>query len=236
MKKQVSLWIAVFMLFGTLTMFAQKPFAGKIVFGMTAEGTDDPNVAAQLAEVSEEVIVMGNNTKTVAGQMGIDFINITNGDYKLVTTVIGITGIGKYYIEQEAADIENQLKNVKFDYNKKDETKQICGYNCNRVDVTMTNLETDEERTMVLWVTEELMTGENINFSTYPGLKGYPLRVDVQQEMNGETFTLVQCATSVTADKKIKASSFLRPSDAQHWENAPEDVKAGIKQLLGMSE
>ena len=59
MKKQISLWMIAIMLFGVVTTFAQKPFAGTITFETIAEGTDDPNVAAQLAELSQEVIVMG---------------------------------------------------------------------------------------------------------------------------------------------------------------------------------
>ena len=78
MKKQISLWLAVIMLFGTIATFAQKPFAGTITFAWSAEGTDDPNVAAQLAELSQEVILLGNNTKTVLNQMGVGIINITN--------------------------------------------------------------------------------------------------------------------------------------------------------------
>ena len=77
MKKQITLWLAVIMLFGTITTFAQKPFAGTITFETTAEGTDDPNVAAQLAELSEEVTIMGNNTKTAINQMGVGIIHIT---------------------------------------------------------------------------------------------------------------------------------------------------------------
>lgn len=222
------------MMFGTLTMFAQKPFAGKIVFEMRADGTDDPNVAAELAAVVQEVTIMGNNTKTVLSQPGFDYINITNGDYKLVTTVFGITGIGKYYVEQKGADIEKKLQMNKYDYNPTGDTKAICGYNCKKVNVKITDLESDEEQELVLWVTEELNTGDAINFTTYPGLKGYPMSMEIAQEMNGENITLIQIATSVTPDKKVKASSFLRPSDAQSLEEAPEDVKNGLMQMLGM--
>ncbi len=100
MKKQISLWLAVMMLFGTITMFAQKPFAGTIVFETSAEGTDDPNVAAQLADLKQEISIMGNNTKTVINQMGVGIINISNGDDKTAMTIIDIPGYGKYYIEK----------------------------------------------------------------------------------------------------------------------------------------
>lgn len=236
MKKTNFLLLAIVMMLGTLTMYAQKPFAGKVVFEMRAEGTDDPNIAAELADAVQEVTLMGNNTKTVMSQPGFDYINITNGDYKIVTTVVGITGIGKYYVEQKAADIEKALQMSKFDYTPTGDTKDICGYNCKKVNVKVTDLETDEEKELVVWVTDELNTGENVNFTTYPGLKGYPLSMEVASEINGENVTLVQIARSVTPDKKVKASSFLRPADAQPLDEAPEDVKNGLKQMLGMGE
>ena len=232
MKKQITLWIAVIMLFGTITLFAQKPFAGTIIFETTAEGTDDPNIAAQLAELSQEVIVMGNNTRTNISQPGIDVIKISNGDYNLQTTVIDIQGYGKYYIEKDADAIKKAFETVKMDYEYKDETKTIAGYNCKKVVVKATDLETDEESSMVVWVTNDLMTGDNINFSEYPGLKGYVMRQEVEQDNNGSAITIVVAAKTVTPSKKVKATTFLRPSDAQPFSEAPAD----LKKMLGFSE
>ena len=232
MKKQITLWLAVIMLFGTITTFAQKPFAGTVVFETTAEGTDDPNIAAELAELSEEVTIMGNNTKTAINQMGVGIIHITNGDYKLATTIIDIPGYGKYYIEQEEADINKKFETVKTEINYTTDTREICGYNCKKANVTMTDLESDEETTIVLWVTEDLMTGDQINFSSYPGLKGYPLRIEMKRDVNGDELTIIQTAKSVTPNKKVKASNFLRPSDSTPIKDAPAELKA----MFGMSE
>lgn len=228
MKKQITLWMAVIMLFGTISMFAQKPFAGTIVFETTAEGTDDPNVAAQLSELSQEVTILGNNTKTAINQMGVGIINITNGDYKLVTTVIDIPGYGKYYIEKEEADIKKSFETTKMEFDYTTETKEIAGYNCKKVVLNMTDLESDEESSMVLWVTDELLTGDQINFSNYPGLKGYPLRVEVKQDINGEELTIIQTAKTITPSKKVKASNFLRPSDSTPMKDAPDELKSAF--------
>lgn len=218
------------MLFGVVTTFAQKPFAGTITFETTAEGTDDPNIAAQLAEMSQEVIVMGNNTRTNMSQPGIDVISIANGDYNLKTTVIDIPGYGKYYIEQGAEELKKTFDKVKFDYKYTDETRTIAGYNCKKVDVTATDLESDEENTLVLWVTEDLMTGPNINFGDYPGLKGYVMRTEVKRTLEGNDITIIVQATSVKPDKKVKPTTFLRPSDAKSFDEAPED----LKKMLGV--
>jgi len=232
MKKQISLWMIAIMFFGVVTTFAQKPFAGTITFETTAEGTDDPNIAAQLSELTQEVIVMGNNTRTNMSQPGIDVINISNGDYNLKTMVLDIPGYGKYYIENDAEKLQEALKKVKFDYKYTDETKSIAGYNCKKVNVTETNLESDEETAIVLWVTEELMTGPNINFGTYPDLKGYVMCTEVKKAIEGNDMTIVVTATKVTPNKKVKPTTFLRPSDAKPIEEAPEE----LKKMLRMGE
>ncbi len=232
MKKQITLWFAVIMLFGTITMFAQKPFAGTITFETTAEGTNDPNVAAQLAEMTKQLSIMGNSTKTVVNQMGVGIINITNGDYKTMTMIIDIPGYGKYYIEQNAEEIAKSFETVKMDYEYTTETKTICGYECKKVNVKVTDLETDEESTAIVWVTEGLMTGEAINFSSYPGLKGYPLCTEVKQDLNGTEIKLIETASAVTPSKKVKATEFLRPADAVKIEDAPAEVKT----MLGITD
>lgn len=219
--------MAVIMLFGTITMFAQKPFAGTIVFEYSAAGTDDPNINSQLAQMKQELTIMGNCTKTVA-DMGIGVTNITNGDYKFTTTIYDIPGYGKYYVEQEEKDITEAFEksDIKIEY--LDETKAICGYNCKKVSVTVTDKETDEAATVVLWVTQDLLVGDNLNFDKYPGLKGVPLCTEITTDQTGDEITIVCTATSVTPNKKIKSTNFLRPSDATPLESAPEDIRKAL--------
>lgn len=216
--------MAAIMLFGTITTFAQKPFAGTITFETTAPNCTDPNVAAELAEATKTIKLLGNSTRTDVGQMG--YTLITNGDYKSMTTIIDIPGYGKYYFEKEGAELEKAFETIKMDYEYTEETKSICGYECKKVNAKMTNLETDEESTFVFWVTDALQTGDAINFLTAPGLKGYPLSSEQTQEINGEEILLVETATAVTPSKKVKVGDFLRPADAINIKDASADVKA----------
>lgn len=215
-------------MFLTVSTFAQKPFAGRIVFEITAEGTSNPAIAAELAESSMEYIVMGNNYRMNMNQ-GIDIITIANGNNKTYTVVLGIPGYGNYYIQKTTEDIQKRESTVKTDYEYTDETRTIAGYNCKKVNVKATDLETDEEETAVMWVTTELGLGDDINFYDHPGLKGYPLRTEVKTEIDGENVTVCTTATSVTPDKKIKPTMFLLPSDAKSFEEAPDE----LKQMLG---
>lgn len=228
MKKQTRILMVIAMMICTLGAFAQKPFAGKITFEMSAEGTSDPNIAAELAEQSLEYIVMGNCSRMEVSQ-GIDVITIANGNNKTYTIILGIPGYGKYYIQQTEEDLQKKLATTKYDFKYTEETKTITGYNCKKVIVTVTDLETDEEITETLWVTTELGLGDDINFYEYPGLKGYVLSSEATKELNGEKVTLIQTATKIVPDKKVKATNFLLPSDAKSFDEAPDE----LKQMLG---
>ena len=224
------LMVIVMMIF-SVSLMAQKPFAGNITFEMSAEGCSDPNIAAELAEQSMEYTVMGSNYRMEMSQ-GIDVITIANGTNKTYTVILGIPGYGKYYIQQDEAAVQKKLATTKFDYNYSDEEKTISGYKCKKVVVTATDLETDEEETAVLWVTNELGLGDDINFFEHPGLKGYPLSTEVKTEMNGENVTLITTATKIVPNKKVKSTMFLLPSDAKDIKEAPDE----LKQMLHLGE
>lgn len=223
--------MVIVMMILSVSVMAQKPFAGNITFEMSAEGCSDPNIAAELAEQSMEYTVMGNNYRMEMSQ-GIDVVTIANGTNKTYTVILGIPGYGKYYIQQSEEDINKKMATSKIDYNYTEEEKTISGYKCKKVVVTATDLETDEEETAVLWVTNELGLGDEINFFEHPGLKGYPLATEVKTEMNGENVTLITSATKIVPNKKVKATMFMLPSDAKDIKEAPDE----LKQMLHLDE
>lgn len=223
--------MVIVMMILSVSVMAQKPFAGNITFEMSAEGCSDPNIAAELAEQSIEYTVMGSNYRMEMSQ-GIDVITIANGTNKTYTVILGIPGYGKYYIQQDETDVQKKLATTKYDYNYTEEEKTISGYKCKKVLVTATDLETDEEESVVMWVTNELGLGDDINFFEHPGLKGYPLSTEVKTEMNGEDVTLITMATKIVPNKKVKPTMFLLPSDAKDIKEAPDE----LKQMLQMGD
>ena len=235
MKRQISIILAAIMLFGTMITFAQKPFKGTISYSFSAKGNNDPDVAAQLASQKADITIMGNCTKTVVNATGLSVISISNGDTKTAVTIIDIPGMGKYYAEQDAKTIQSNFDKVKLDFNYTDETKTIAGYNCKKCNITLTDLETDEENIIVTWTTTELLAGENINFATYPGLKGFPMETEITQELEtGGKLTIVQSATAVTANKKLKSADFTAPKDAKSLSEAPAEIRTALQQMLGI--
>ena len=216
--------MVIVMMISSVCVMAQKPFAGNITFEMSAEGCSDPNINAELSEQTMEYTVMGNNYRMEVSQ-GIDVITIANGTSKTYTVILGIPGYGKYYIQQDEEAIQKKMATTKFDYDYTNEEKTISGYKCKKVVVTATDLETDEEETAVLWVTNELGLGDDINFFDHPGLKGYPLSTEVNTEINGENVTLVTAASKIVPNKKVKPTMFLLPSDAKDIKEAPDELK-----------
>lgn len=234
MKRTIRLFAIIALMITSVSAFAQKPFAGNITFEMSAEGCSDPNIAAQLAEQTREYTVMGNSYRMDISDQGLDVSIITNGNSKTVTVVLNIQGYGKYYNQLTEEGLKSKMGTTKFDFNYTEEAKVIAGYNCKKVVLKITDLETDEEDEVILWVTSELGLGDDINFSSYPGLKGYPLSTEMTTDINGEEVTIVTTATKVVPNKKVKATNFLLPSDAVSYKEAPEDIKPGVVNILKM--
>ena len=227
--KRIVMLVAFFVMAFTVSLSAQKPFAGRIHYTFAVEGIDDPNVLAQMPE-STDVIVFGNKTKTVMNMQGVGIQNIVDGDAKMTMTIIEITGMGKYYVEIPADSIEKSLKNQQCDATYTGETKEIAGYLCKRAEVVITDLETDETSEVVVWVSDDFLSSEAINFgSPYRCVKGYPLRTETTREYEDTKFTIIQEAQEIKADKKIKAFDFMRPSDAKNLMEEPE-----LKKMFGL--
>lgn len=226
--KKVCLIMAVVMLGFVSLVSAQKPFAGTIKMHSHIEGTEDPNITSQ-GESDYSIQIFGNYTKTVVSQEGLGVINITNGDAKNAVTILDIMGMGKYYIEMSAEKLQEAQKNAKYEYKKTGEKKMIAGYETEKVEVTVTDLETDESKSFVVYISSALNTGDNINFMETPGLAGYPLRTEVKRDIEGTEITIVTEATEIIPSKKIKAVDFMMPADAQDIHTNPDLMK-----MLGM--
>lgn len=214
MKKFTFILLSV-MILSITTAFAQKPFAGIIKYKMSVEGTTDPNILSQMPE-GTETYIFGNYTKTVISPVpGVNVINITNGDAKKTYLIYDITGIGKYYIETTEADLKEKKANIDTKYDYTGEKKTIAGYECEKVVTTVTDKETDEETSVVMYVSKDLNPSSAINFGSNDGLVGYPLYMETKTEINGAEVTLIQEATEVTPSKKVKLAEFLIPADGQ---------------------
>lgn len=230
--KRITLILVAVLTMGLANVFAQKApasFTGTITSKVTCTGTTDPNILAQMPEGTTEMIC-GNRTKTVQVQEGgVGIISIVNGDSKMMYLILDIPGMGKYYIETSGDSIAKGLENIKRDLKYTGEKMTIAGYECEKVIETIVDLETDEETEMILYVSKAINPGSDINFASHPGLVGYPLRTEREQEVNGETLHIVNEAVTITPSKKIKPVEFLLPTDAKDIHSNPDLMK-----MLGM--
>lgn len=223
MKKSFVIIMAI-MVFGLMSSFAQKPFAGVIKSKYIVEGTTDPNILAAFPDESV-MYLYDNYTKVVVESPGMNVIAISNGATKTSYQIFDITGYGKYYIEVTEAEIKEALanKDTKLEYTG--ETKTIAGYVCEKVIETTIDKETDEESTTILYVSKDINPNADVNFSSHPGLVGYPLRTEATQEVNGVSVNVTIEAFEVKADKKVKLANFLLPADGK---------KTTMKELMNM--
>ena len=207
--------------------YAQKDFGGIIKMKTYATGTEDANILSQIQGESE-MTVWGSKTKVVNSQQGIGSVVVMDGNTGITNIVIDLSQMayGKYLISDTA-----DYKTTKFDFEyDKSDVKTIAGYNCYKAVVTITDLETDENMSLTLYVTDDLMNVATYKSPNYPGLKGYPLYTERFIENDGNSFTLVNEAIEIKPDKKINAKSFILPAGWEPIENAPDDVK----KMLGM--
>ena len=129
-----------------------------------------------------------------------------------------------------AAEFEEKFKLFDFQYEYLDETMEIAGYKAQKVILTVIDLETDEEESLILYVSKEISSDDLLNFAQYPGLKGFPLRTETELGEEYPGAKLIVEAKEIQKSSKIKAYEFLLPSDAQNLkESSPE-----IKRMFGM--
>lgn len=230
MKKLSLILLTVALFCVTDFVSAQKVTGYTIKSKFTAEGTTDANFLSQLpSEVTE--MVLGNRSKQVMQiQEGVGIITLMNGDNKEYYQIYDIAGFGKGYVKMNEEKLKEHRDKAKYDFNYTGEKKTIANYECEKVEVKVTDLETDDEETMVVYVSKDLNPTDAMNFVTFPGLVGYVLRAETHTEYEGDNVTLIQEVYEVTPNKKIKSVDFLLPSDAVDIMESPQ-----WKSMLGMS-
>jgi hypothetical protein len=138
-------------------------------------------------------------------------------------------GMGKFYNKISAESYQDKKKLVDLSFNYVDEYREVCGYKCQKVVVTSTNLEDDSTSETICYVTKEI-GGAKLNMQI-PGLEGYPLiMMSPMPEYCDECMMTIE-ATKIVP-KKIKDVDFLLPDDAKNIDENPE-LKEMLKGMFG---
>ena len=226
--KKITLLLLSILFIANYSLQAQKQFSGEIQFKTKIEGTDDPNLVSSIENMTSVAYILDNKIKVEQNFDGMYTItNIWDGDKEISIFVIEIMGMGKFYKKTSAEEQKEKLKFSEFSYDYVDEFKEICGYNCQKVIATTTNLEDDSTTEVTFFVTKAI-GGSKLNASNYPGLEGYSLLTLMSLAQYCD-----ECMTAVEAikitPKKIKDVDFLLPADAKNIDDSPE-----IKEMLGI--
>jgi hypothetical protein len=223
--KKLSLFFAAIFMMGSISLMAQKPFAGTIKTKIDVAGTTDGNITSQFP-IEQKTTVLGNKTKTVMEQ-GIGIIMIEDNDQGTRTTILDFApmGMGCYY----RTDTVKAPTMLKYDYvTDKNDTKEIAGYKSYKVTCTITNLEDDETTVVILYVSDDFLPG--YKSSQTPGLVGYPMSTIQHVDNEEGGYDMISEVIEITPNKKIKSVDFLLPEKAVPLADAP----ANIKQMLGL--
>ena len=211
MRKSISIFVVAAWGFLTvLTANAQKTktFAGTVKLAVRYEGNTNPNEHIP----SEQVYtIFGNKQKVVIPARYIT--QIIDGDAVKLTVLLDYPGYKSGF-----SIIKEETENHEYTYTKKEgDTMTICGYLCTRYDVTVYDKEEDEEKSAIVYTTTEIGENNNINAFEFPGLTGYPLYREVE---NQGVKTIVKAIE--IKQTKIKSVDFLIPEGYKMFPNQEE--------------
>lgn len=191
-----------------------KTFAGSIKYEIKYEGDFEPQ---KLANAPREInkIINGNFTKTTQNLGGAVRHQIDMLDSVLILIDAPTDKIAIGVPIKKNEDAEEGEKNYKIV--KREDTKNICGYECQGYDINITVKNDDEEEdrivTYTMYTTTEIGIDSNINKNSIPGLQGYPLYTC---QPAGEGKSVITQAIEVKK-KKINPIEFSIPSNYKYY-------------------
>ena len=215
-----------------------KAFTGSVKFAVKYEGDFEPQQLAKLPTESEWLI--SGNFKRTTRDLGGAFMH----QIDMVDSVVQLWDLP---MEKSAVSIPTPIKKDTNDgkknyvINKRNDTKNICGYDCQGYDIVVTVKNDDEDEdeddedeeaepktdTITVYTTMEIGLDSNINCHFAPGLQGYPL---YQEQPAGEGKKVISEAVEVKK-KKINPIEFSIPSNYKYY--TVEQWKAHVRELQG---
>ena len=163
-----------------------KAFTGSVKYEIKYEGDFEPQQLAN-APREQEKLISGNFTK-ITRNLGGAFRH----DIDMVDSIVWLWDIPgeKCAVTIPTLKKENdEEKEKNYVIEKRNDTKDICGYNCQGYDIIVTVKHKDDEDdedeeaeerkiTILVYTTEEIGIDSNINSHFVPGLKGFPLYIE----------------------------------------------------------
>ncbi|MBN2683204.1 MAG: hypothetical protein JXR58_11900 [Bacteroidales bacterium] len=205
--KILALLVLVFVFTNSYAQKKAKTWSGYVKYEITYEGDMDPQTRAMSPNEMTQYFMDSKVRMEILTPMANQYI-ITDGNDSL--TIILIDGMGqKLAIKSEKEDNAEAMKDVtksKVDF--LNETKEIAGITCTKVEVTFPATEDSDKQIVTAYYAEGLNVG-NINwsgqFSEVPGIL-------MEYSMENQGFTMNYKAVEVKK-QKLKATMFQVPAD-----------------------
>lgn len=207
---------------------AKKPFSGTITDSLSYEGLE-PSQAAQMPKTSTRLI-SGNKQKSTIDYGPYAVVTILDGDNESFVMYLDVAS-EKHGIRLRKADIDKKKaedKSPKPVVTLSDETKTIAGMKCKKATVVVTDEETGDVTTSILWYTDELGSNDKLDFmEKYEGVSGMILGTETT---SGK---IVQRSFASEIKKgKVKDLDFLLPAETTIYANQ-EEMKAALDAKFG---
>ena len=233
----ISLMAACCLLGGKSMAQKGKSFAGSVKFGIKYEGDFEPKQLVNAPQESEQII-SGKFTKTTHNLGGAFMYQID-----MIDSIVRLWDLPgeKCAVTIPTPEKENDTSKRNYVIQKRSDTKDICGYQCQGYDIVVTVMKNEDEDededeetapktvTITVYTTTEIGIDSNINCHFIPGLQGFPL---YKEQPAGEGKKVVYEAIEVKK-KKINAVEFSIPSNYKYY--TPKEWNEHIRELTGKS-
>ncbi len=201
----------------------KKEFKGTISYKISyPEGSVDESMKAMLPKLMKVSIRQGMVKTEINSGMGKQ-VEILNIEEKTTTSLLDIMG-QKFSIKTSAEEIQDELTKApetKITYT--DETKEIAGYDCKKVIITVKEKDSETETEVIAYLADDF-SNEGIYFDNpdFKDIKGILLEFEV----NSGEIQMKFIATSVNK-KNIPEKEFAVP------EGFKETTKDELQEMFG---
>jgi len=205
--------LLILVIFGiTNPMLAgSKKFTGKITYSISYEGNQiDEATQDMMPKTMAMYIGDGFSKNVLFTGMGKQTV-IYDIKAKSRTAMMDMMG-QQFAIESSAEEIQdefNQMPDAEVEF--VDETKEIAGYQCEKILIKFKNADGETASENIAWYTKELAVSPDLNFDMkyFKDIQG--VLMEYQMDMNNGTFMKF---TAVEVDKKkISKKEFIVPEN-----------------------
>ncbi|MFA8299809.1 MAG: hypothetical protein ACEPOV_06590 [Hyphomicrobiales bacterium] len=191
------LYILSFLISLCLVGFAQKSekvFTGELKYHISYPGSDLSDSELDLLPEEMKMYIGKDKVKTsLPSKMGSTEI-IFDLDEKTSTVLVDLTG-NKYAIKSPIK--ENKADTIPPHITETSDTKEIAGYNCKKIFLTVFDESGRPKPKITIYVTDEIYNPKAFQFMPeFKNLPGFPLEYDI---LNGE---VPQRLTAIQVERK----------------------------------